>query len=304
MARPPSDAAEGVLEVRPALPEDREQLSNLISHESHVHKHLDWRGPLEWLGYRPFWVLLEGPRISGALACPPDPDSIAWVRLFAFASHISGSAAWRSLWRLARLQFIQSGGGTVAAIATQRWLDPILMESGFQLASHIVLMELNTATAKPGRMPTDCLIRPMTLKDLPDVVDVDAAAFEPLWHNSREALTDAFGLAAYASVAQSRSGLIGYQISTGGAFGTHLARLAVRPAEQGRGVGGALVHDLIDHIPTEREPYLTVNTQADNAASLTLYGRLGFRRTGERYPVLALDVRAAHSEAPSTRGSQ
>jgi ribosomal-protein-alanine N-acetyltransferase len=302
MARHPSTAGEGVLEVRPARLEDREQISNLISVESHVHKHLDWRGPLEWLGYRPFWVLLEGPRISGALACPPDPAPIAWIRLFVFSSHIPGAAAWRSLWDSARRQLVQAGGATAAAIATQRWLDPILIAHGFQPASHIVLLELNTANAPRPQIPEGCLVRPMTPKDLPDVVEVDAAAFNPLWHNSLEALTDALGVASYASVVENRSGLVGYQISTGGAFGTHLARLAVRPAEQGRGVGAALVHDLIGHIPPEREPRLTVNTQANNAASLALYCRLGFRRTGERFPVLTLAVSSLESASPSKGG--
>jgi ribosomal-protein-alanine N-acetyltransferase len=208
------------------------------------------------------------------------------------------------LWLSARLQLLQAGGATAAAIATQRWLDPILMESGFGLTTHIVLMELNTATASPARMPTARFIRPMMAKDLPGVTEIDAAAFDPLWHNSRNALGDAFELASYASVAENASGLVGYQISTGGAFGTHLARLAVRPAEQGRGVGAALVHDLLKHIPAQREPRLTVNTQANNSASLALYERLGFRRTGERFPVLALEVREPEPDDSRTGGSQ
>jgi ribosomal protein S18 acetylase RimI-like enzyme len=36
--------------------------------------------------------------------------------------------------------------------------------------------------------------------------------------------------------------------------------------------------------------HLTVNTQADNAASLALYHKLGFRRTGEQFPVYTLQV--------------
>ncbi len=69
-----------------------------------------------------------------------------------------------------------------------------------------------------------------------------------------------------------------------------MARLAVLPEEQGHGVGAALVADLILHMQEAGGSKVTVNTQADNAASLALYGRLGFRRTGERYPVYTLQI--------------
>ena len=119
---------------------------------------------------------------------------------------------------------------------------------------------------------------------------MDAAAFEPLWQNSVAALRKAFEQASYASIAEDSSGIIGYQLSTGGSFGAHLARLAVRPNLQGRGLGAALVRELIMHMKRAGGLRITVNTQADNAASLALYDRLGFRRTGEQYPVYVLRV--------------
>jgi ribosomal-protein-alanine N-acetyltransferase len=262
----------------------------LIFLGSHVHKHLDWKAPLEWLGKEPFVVLQEGSRLSAALACPPDPAPVAWLRLFVFDSQLNGTMAWRMLWPAARDTLDAQGCPTAAAIAVQRWLDPILVENGFELVDHIVLMELNIDAALPAMTKSNCIIRPMLAADLTRVVEVDAAAFEPLWRNSSEALTHAYGQASYASVAEDGSGLVGFQLSTGGAFGTHLARLAVSPAAQRRGLGAALVHDLIAHIPAGREPRLTLNTQSNNAASHALYARIGFRRTGERFPVFALPV--------------
>jgi ribosomal protein S18 acetylase RimI-like enzyme len=154
---------------------------------------------------------------------------------------------------------------------------------------YIVLFEMNSQLPPPN--DAGWLIR-RWYGDLPRVVDLDAAAFDPLWRNSLEGLASAFNQACYASVAEDDAGLIGYQLATGGAFGTHLARLAVQPAAQGRGLGAALVHDLNAHIPQDREPRLTVNTQADNRPH-ALYERLGFRRTGERFPVLAAYVESA-----------
>jgi [ribosomal protein S18]-alanine N-acetyltransferase len=298
--RPSSFPPHQLLEVRPARLEDHDAISNLIFAESHVHKHLDWKAPLDWLGQEPFVVLQEGSRLSAALACPPDPAPVAWLRLFVYDSQLNGAMAWRTLWPAAREHLELQKCPTAAAIAIQRWLDPILVDNGFDLVNHIVLMELNLNAAIPPAAKGNYSIRPMMADDLPGVVQVDTAAFEPLWRNSEEALTHAFGQASYASVAEGEAGLVGYQLSTGGAFGTHLARLAVSPAAQRHGLGAALIHDLIAHIPAGREPRLTLNTQSNNAASHALYSRIGFRRTGERFPVFALTV---SGRAPKPNGA-
>lgn len=91
-------------------------------------------------------------------------------------------------------------------------------------------------------------------------------------------------------MAEEASRLVGYQISTGGTFGAHLGRLAVLPQDQGHGIGAALVGELIADMRRRGSSKVTVNTQADNAASLALYSRLGFRLTGEKYPVYTLQV--------------
>ncbi len=282
--------ARAALEVRAAVPADRQKIADLILVESHVHRHLDWRAPLDWLGQAPFWVIEQGEHITAALACPPDPESIAWIRLFAHASHFAPNEAWRTLWDPARRQLAESGEATAAAIAIQAWFDPILLETGFDLVGHIVLLERDDAPPPGYHIPAGVQVRMMSNDDLASVAEVDAAAFEPLWRNSVDALSKAYGLAAYASVAEDASGMIGYQLSTGGEFGMHLARLAVRPEAQRRGIGAALVGDLLARAPTGMPRRVTVNTQADNPASLALYYRFGFRRTGDRYPVYRLEV--------------
>lgn len=282
--------AELQAEVRPARTEDHGQLSNLILFESHAHKHLDWTPPLDWLGRGPFVVLQEGHSLAGVLACPPDPPGMAWLRLFAFGRHLDGSAVWRLLWPPALRELRLKGGVTAAAIAIHRWLDPILLESGFRVVNHILILELNATGVAPQPLPERLSVRPMRAGDLPRVAALDMAAFDPLWRNSFEALARAFLQASFASVAEDSSGILGYQLSTGGAFGTHLARLAVHPAARRRGIGASLVQHLLTQLPAGQERRLTVNTQSDNTASHALYARLGFRRTGERFPVFALEI--------------
>ncbi len=276
--------------VRPAVSADYQQISDLIFFEGQVHRHLDWRTPLEWLGYSPYWVIEENGHIVAALACPPDPEAIAWLRLFVHASHLSGIEAWSPLWTAARNELAERGHITVAAIAMERWMDSLLIESGFIVAHHIVLLEWNDQPLMRLSIPNGFSIRSMKFNDLPGVVEVDAAAFDSLWQNSLPALSKAFSQAVYASIAENSSGMIGYQLSTWSPLGAHLARLAVRPEAQGNGIGAALVNDLIVRMQSGGATHITVNTQGNNNVSLALYQKLGFRRTGEQYPVYSSQV--------------
>ncbi len=278
--------------VRPAELRDHHQLSNLIFFETRLHRHLDWRSPLEWLGAPYYWALDEGGQITAALACPEEIAGIAWVRLFVYAGRWAAENAWQLLWTTARQEIGLAGGSKVAAIAIQPWFESILAASGFQSHQQIVLLEWRYQPSVE-RKPEGIHIRKMTEADLPDVEKTDAASFDPLWQNPLETLHRAFAQAYYATVAENEKGIIGYQLSTGGGQRAHLARLAVHPAGQGKGVGGALLSDLFTYLTYTSIPKLSVNTQSDNRVSLSLYQRMGFVRTGEQYPVYTFDIAAA-----------
>jgi len=96
--------------VRPADINDHHQLSNLIFFETRLHRHLDWRTPLEWLGAPFYWALEEGKQITAALACPPEAAGIAWVRLFVYAGRWSAESAWNILWDMAHQEIARAGG--------------------------------------------------------------------------------------------------------------------------------------------------------------------------------------------------
>ena len=274
------------LRIRPAVPADRQQIADLLLFQQQIHRHLDWRTPLEWIGYEPYFVLEKEGQIVAALACPPDPPSIFWIRLFVVDSNLDGRSEWSALWDAARRTFPSPGAATVAAITTQRWFESILTENGFRFAQLIVMLEWNRGPLHSYPVPAGIRLRPMLPDDLPRVVEVDGAAFEPLWQNSLPALTQALSQAIYASVAENESGILGYQLSTGNPVGAHLARLAIQPRAQGRGIALALIGDLMNQVCRGADlSRITVNTQADNAGALALYQKIGFRRTGEQYPV-------------------
>jgi ribosomal protein S18 acetylase RimI-like enzyme len=277
--------------VRPADLSDHQQLSNLIFFENRLHRHLDWRSPLEWLGAPFYWALDDGGHIAAALACPPEREGIAWVRLFVYSGRWSAENAWGMLWPAAREEIAHVGGAKVAAIAIQPWFQNLLAGSGFENRQQIVLLEWRYQPIV-ARNAEGIRIRKMTELDLPEVEKTDAASFDPLWQNPLETLRRAYAQALYATVAETENGLIGYQISTGGGQRAHLARLAVHPAVQGKGAGRALLNDLFVFLTPMGISRLSVNTQSDNQASLNLYQRMGFVRTGEQYPVYTFDIPA------------
>lgn len=272
------------LAVRPALLTDRMQIANLIYFEPQVHRHLDWRGPLDWLGAPEYWVLEQFGAVVAALACPPDPEGVAWLRLFAHAAAVPPEEAWAKLWGAAR-ETLAGRGLTVAAITTSEGLTAILKASGFTGKQQIVVLEQHAVPFEKRPLPPEILIRPMTSADLPAVAAVDAAGFAPLWRNSEATLRLGLEQTGLATVAEVAGEIWGYQISTRSSFGAHLARLAVLPQLQRRSLGYWLVQDLIQQLHRLGLNRLTVNTQNDNLASLALYQKIGFRLTGERYAV-------------------
>ena len=274
--------------VRCAVMEDHNQIANLIFFEANTHRHLDWRSALEWIGSQNYWVLEYNGRIIAALACPEDPQNIAWIRLFSYHQDFSSLEAWSALWETARYDILRSNPQShIAAIVTKQWFQNLLHSSGFELKQNIVLLQLHVKDAVLSTfVPSAIRIRPMLGTDLPNVARLDLAAFGSFWHNTFESLQRAYSQSFHATVAEDDSGLVGYQLSTGNPFGAHLARLGVQPEAQGMGIGRVLVNDLIRHLNVQQIRKLSVNTQSNNMASLALYQKIGFIRTGEYFPVL------------------
>lgn len=275
--------------VRPVSLADHQQLSNLIFFETRMHRHLDWRQPLEWLGNPFYWALDEGDHITAAMACPPEAPRMFWIRLFVFSGQWNSENAWNFLWHTAREDVARAGGEKVAAIASQPWFQRALAASGFENRQNVVMLEWRY---QPWvrKEAAGIRIRKMEEADLSAVEAVDSAAFAPLWQNPQDTLRAAFAQALYASVAEDERGIVGYQLTTGHGGRAHLARLAVHPSMQQRGVARHLLSDLLTRLTNQGIGKLSVNTQSDNFSSLNLYQKLGFMRTGEQYPVFVYEM--------------
>ncbi len=274
-----------------AAPQDLTQLANLIHFDSYVHRHLDYRAPLEWVGHEPFFVYQENNRILAALACPPDPPHVAWIRLFASNYQTQVSHAWDLLWQAACAGLKENKYlEWVAAIPLQNWFANLLINSKFSLNHHIIMLRRAANSLPEAPASQNFRIRPMTTDDLDAVAEIDQCSFPPLWQISSMYLRIAFQQAEIATVAAIDDKIIGFQISTITSAGGHLARLAVDPSYQGNKIGSAIVRDLVTQFHRRGIYALTVNTQEDNHASLGLYKKIGFDFYGEKYPVYVLPV--------------
>lgn len=276
-------ASPAVLTVRPAQEEDRNHLTHLLHFETYVHRHLDWRQPVDWLGDDPYLVIESGGRILSALACPPDPREVAWIRLFACSSRLAPSAAWEELWPVARDYLIAHKAEQAVVLPLHKWFKAVLEAHDFVHAHNVVVLDW---IPDPDFTSSDGVqIRRMTEEDLPGVHQVDNEAFPALWRNSLHAVELAFKQAAYSTVVELDGRIAAYQISTPSSQGLHLARLAVHPDFQGRRLAFALGEDVKQRAAKHQMNRLTVNTQTTNVASLGLYKKLGFEFTGDEFQV-------------------
>jgi len=284
--------------IRAADSGDRLALNNLIHSAANIHNHLDWRPPEAWLGSRPFYLAWSGETLAGTIAAPPDLPDVAWVRLAAVASTFEPEPVLTSLWPPTREMLAELNVRQVACMLLDDWFVPLLEQWGFQQINDVVVLARGSAAsrwrllsrfrpARSAKLPVR--IRPLAADDIEAVAAVDAAAFAPPWQYSTAVIQQALTHANWATVAETTgavgSGIVGYQISSGGRRNGHLARLAVKPENQNQGIGRALVADLIRRFESRGVEMITVNTQRDNLSSIALYQSLGFKGTGEHYPV-------------------
>jgi ribosomal protein S18 acetylase RimI-like enzyme len=272
--------------VRQAEKGDYPLLYNAIGAAQYIHRHLDWRDPLEWLGCQPFLILEKNRQIMALLACPTDSTRIAWIRCFVTVSGVlSPSECWKILFPEALRVNEEELPIAYVALGLQKWFDEVVLKYNFHINQRIVILEWNGFLPAKHDLPDGCLLRMMTRQDLPGVQQVDEKAFNPIWQNSLSDLRLAFDQSPYASVIEWQETVIGYQICTFTSFGAHLARLAVIPDKQRHHIGYTMLRDLQAHFKQLGTAMLTVNTQNNNHASLALYRKMGFFLTGESFPV-------------------
>ena len=273
-----------------ATPENYDQIARFLNQDNQIHRHLDWFGTLDWLGYQPYLLLMGNKKIQAVLCATPENDMSAWVRTFVVKKQIPMEKSWQQLIGKAIQNLREKGVKQLAALALHSWFEGLLLQSGFINRQNIIVLEWGGKFAQKERVNPNIIIRPMHMDDISEVQKVDKLSFSPLWQNSLAGLSRAYDQPGISTVAVNNERIVGYQISTSMTIYGHLARLAVNPDYQRMGIAYRLVYDLLRQFEQQGFWRVTVNTQSDNYPSLGLYKQFNFKRTGEEIPVYELSL--------------
>lgn len=271
-----------------AKPENYEQIARFLNQNNQIHRHLDWFGTLDWLGFQPYLLLMDNNKIQAVLCATPENNESSWIRTFVAKKRIPLEDTWQQLLEKAIVNLREKGINKLAALALHTWFEGLLSTSGFKNRQNIIVLEWGGKLPKKEMENPNITIRPMHMEDIARVYEVDKLAFTALWQHSLAGLVKAYEQPGISTVAVAHGEIVGYQISTSMTIYGHLARLAVHPDYQRMGIAQALVHDLLRQFDQQGFWRVTVNTQSDNLPSLSLYKKFGFKRTGEEIPVYEL----------------
>jgi ribosomal protein S18 acetylase RimI-like enzyme len=163
-----------------------------------------------------------------------------------------------------------------------------LVDSGFAVRGRLHLLEHDLrALPKPSRRT-----RRATRADREQIVGVDVDAFDEFWQFDELALREATRATprAHTRVAARGVEVFGYGLFGRAGPTGYVQRLAVRPKQQGLGLGRALLGDGLNWLLLHGATRALVNTQENNERALDLYVRSGFRRLPVGLSVLGRDL--------------
>ncbi len=218
----------------------------------------------------------------------------AYLRSVALLRHYSPAKYTPSLVHEA-LQEIAGGRESVQIIVygNERWLVQSLLPTGFVIVDRVQFFELDRLSRWPtgvSSFPTVAQIEPAQAVDLAPLAELDARTFSPLWHFGYKDMLELL-LRCRVQVARLDGLLVGYAaLSTNSKTEVQLARLAVDPNVQHRGIGRQLLANSIQYAATAGFDSVVLNTQTDNQRSQRLYRSFGFRAVGRIIPVLAKTI--------------
>lgn len=178
------------------------------------------------------------------------------------------------------------------AFAHEVWLAPALASVGFNHIETVIyfrrdkLYQFVPTLAEPASVT----LRLVERSDLPALAQLDAQAFLPFWHMGEGELGELF-LRGRTTLAEVDGRIVGYSsLLTASRDDAHLARLAVDPSNQSRGLGRLLLEDSMAWCRDHGIRSLGLNTQLSNERSQALYRSAGFHETGISVPVYALSL--------------
>ncbi len=288
-------AAENPLAIAPYSRADRREVLTLLARAECAHTHLDWYDTEDWLNTAGalIYCARRGGHLIGVLGIGEPMSGAAWVRIAAFESAQESIPLFDQLWQRALPDLRSARVLQVAVLLVHEWLLDCIRPLAFRRFDQVITLRRD-ARPLPHYTAQGISLLPSTPGDLDKVIAIDQSTFSAPWQMSADEIRRAERLASSLTLATLPDGrAVAFQLSTLYFDGAHLARLAVLPEVQGRGIGRALVSDLIHRFARRSVYTITVNTQESNAQSRHIYGQLGFERTGYDLPVYVIDLASA-----------
>lgn len=211
------------------------------------------------------------------------------------------SRPWNDAIPMAHLRLLRGGGSSfildcvtaLCAAGADGVLSPPLprsaqrtwREAAFEPRASLALMRRRLGQVPPpGR-----IVAEGTDDDLPEVLRIDAAAFDEFWRFDASALTESIAATPRAVVQVVRAadgGLAGFAVTGVGATLAYLQRVAVDPRFQGLGIGRSLVRSSARWARKAGAGAIMLNTPIGNDPAKRLYESEGFDTLDEPLDVL------------------
>jgi ribosomal protein S18 acetylase RimI-like enzyme len=246
-------------------------LYNLIQ----FHVHLEWEALWDWLRDSSTRVIIarDTKGICGVLACTAPHNEASWLRLLAIEPKKLDSVLpplWAAMLPLVPVK-------TLVSTVREEWFTPVLESLGFRPLDLIINF---TRQRQPIPKYPLTLTRIIEVQDWEHryILEIDHAAFNPIWQLKEKDLDHAMQHADHFMGAYDDNQMVGYLMAMRHDNNFHLSRLAVYPEYQNRGIGRRLLYDFIckaEQLPADK---ITLNTQLSNLSSRHLYEKFGFVR--------------------------
>ncbi|PJF21465.1 MAG: hypothetical protein CUN56_10970 [Phototrophicales bacterium] len=272
------------MHITPYNRQYKRAISDLLFYSHFSQVHLDWHDPDQWLDQNETLTVTawHHEKLVGVMGASAPFHNTSWLRVLAVQNQIDPKDVIPALWEYLKPSL---SAELITCLAVERWVQSLLPHIGFGYYDEIITLR-RTGFDLPKRPPiSGLIIRPLEHQDLNTVCHIDTQAFPPPWQMSYDEIRQARRIAVISTIALLDDIPVGYQMSTLHQQSGHLARLAVLPEMQGKGIGAMLLSDLIMRFLKKQIRSLTVNTQATNHKSQRLYQTYGFQRTGYDLPV-------------------
>lgn len=271
---------------------DHYEVRELLFRNYRSHTHLDWHESDQWLedADSPVKLAWQSNHLVGLIGTSIPNDGNVWIRIIAILDDVDAAPIINALWEALCADLGALQVRRIAVLMLRDWLAEVFKPLGFAEEDWIVTLRRELPEPPPENVLTNLHIRAAEPSDLATLTEIDHLAFGTLWQMSAAEIRQAMRVAASSTVAMLDTTPVGYQISTMYFDGSHLARLAVKPDNQARGIGRALVSDVLRRFARRNVHSMTVNTQLSNTRSQHLYEHLGFARNGYDIAVWMTDL--------------